>query len=635
MPFPFKISSNAILVIVLLLSFDVVFAQHNPTESVSNLKAELEVSTGIERAKKLQKLGMMERFNNPNNTLAYAYEALSISKQIKNDSLIFESYYYIGLASILKGDLSLALEMLLDARQGFERLGLIKRKISTGNVLAGGYIEISEFEKAIEIYQNSLSYSKETNNLSFETFYLMKIGVVFFELGEYSIAKEYLKRALKIAEETDNWRNGILTLTELGNLENTFNESDSAAYYYQKAIDWSLAENSMHSIPSLLSTIGDIYKDQEKLSEAFEIQKRGVEISDSLNNSMFAIYGIIQLSVIKRMMGDFEEAIRMLDEASDKMSELSIKNPSRFNYSSLLAENYLQLGNYQEASRIAEEFYAQAKENSNWLHIRDALNILIAAKIEQGLYRDVVEAQQLLIQANDSIVNQESLRNLQEFDAKYNLSRKEQEIALLEAENQKKAAEKAILIIVVISILFIAFLIIRSQLLKNQKTKIRYENEELKRRQLEQDLEFKNKQMVTQSLNILQKKELMLDMKDKVEKFKEEGSVRELSKLSNQIDYSFTLDKDWEDFKLYFEEVHVNFYNALKVNYEKLTPNELKLSALIKLNLSIKETASILGISPDSVKKARYRLRKKLELDTEDNLVEFMLEIERDSISLN
>lgn len=632
MHLPIRKCSYAILVIVLIMSFDGVFAQHNPTESISNLKAELEVSTGFERAIKLQKLGMMERFNNPDNTLAYAYEALSISEDTKNDSLIFESYYYIGLASILKGDLSLALEMLLDARQGFEKLGLVKRKISAGNVLAGGYIEISEFEKAIEIYQNNLSYSKESNNLSFESFYLMKIGVVFFDLGEYSIAKEYLKRALKIAEETDNWRNGILTLTELGNLENTFNERDSAAYYYQKAIDWSLAENSMHSIPTLLSTIGDIYKDQEKLSEAFEIQKRGVEISDSLNNSMFTIYGIIQLSIIKRMMGDYEEAIQLLDFASDKMSELSIENPSRFNYSSLLAENYLQLGNYQEASRIAEEFYVQAKQNSNWLHIRDALEILIAAKIEQGLYRDVVESQRLLIQANDSIVNQESLRNLQEFDAKYNLSRKEQEIVLLEAENQKKSAEQTILIIVVISILFIAFLIIRSQLLKNQKTKIKYENEELKRRQLEQDLEFKNKQMVTQSLNILQKKELMLDMKDKVEKFKEEGSVRELSKLSNQIDYSFTLDKDWEDFKLYFEEVHVNFYNALKVNYEELTPNELKLAALIKLNLSIKETASILGISPDSVKKARYRLRKKLGLDTEENLVEFMLEIERESV---
>ncbi len=634
MLFSVRTCSQILFVLLFLFRLDTVLAQHNLNDSILELKKELEASKGIERVKKLQKLGMMERFSSPDTALMYAYDALSLSEDLKNDSLIFESYYYIGMTSILKGDLSLALEMLLDARKGFEELGIIERKISAGNVLAVRYIELSEFEKAIEIYQNSLSYSKETDNLSFESFYLMKIGVVFSTLGEYDIAKEYLKEALEITEKTDNWRNGILTLTELGTLENTAGESDSAAYYYQKAIDWSISKNSIHSIPMLLSTIGEIYKDQEKLNEAYEIQKRVVEVSDSLNNSLFSIYGLIQLSVIKRMMEDYKEAIDLLDQASMKMDELSIKDPSRFNYSSLLAENYLLLGNYREASEIAEEFYDQAMENRNWSNARDALEILIKAKIDQGFYKDAVEAQQILIQVKDSIVNQESLKNLQEFDAKYNLSKKEQEIALLEVESEQRRLAQIALLVGAVLILLIAFLIIRNQYFRIQRRDIRLENEELRRKELEKDLEFKNKQLVTQSLNILQKKELILDMKEKVEKFKKEGSVRELSKLSNQIDYSFTLDKDWEDFKLYFEEVHINFFNSLKEKYDDLTPYELKLSALIKLNLSIKEMAVILGISPDSVKKARYRLRKKLGVSTEVNLVEFMLAIEKDSLSL-
>ncbi len=611
-----------------------IFAQIEDRDRITELKSKIKLISGIELTKNLQELAKLERFSNPDNSLAYAYEALSLSEDLKNDSLVFESYYYIGVASILKGDLSLALEMLLDARKGFDQLGVITRKISAGNVLAVRYVELGEFEKAIEIYQNSLSYSKETNNLSFESFYLMKIGVVFSELGKYSIAKKYLKEALEIAEETDNWRNGVLTLNELGTLESIIGESDSAAYYFQKAVDWSLEKNSMHSIPMLLSNIGEIYKDQAKLSEAFEIQKKVVEISDSLNNSLFTISGLIQLSVIKRMMDDYEKAIDFLDEASIKMDELSIKNPSRFNYSTLLAENYFLLGNYQEASKIAEEFYYQAKENRNWPNVRDALEVLIKAKIEQGFYKDAVEAQQLLIQAKDSIVNQESLKNIQEFDAKYNLSKKEQEIALLEVESEQRKLVQIGLVTGAVFILLIAFLIIRNQYFRIQRRDVRLENEGLKRKELEQDLEFKNKQLVTKSLNILQKKELILDMKEKVEKFKEEGSVRELNRLSNQIDYSFTLDKDWDDFKLYFEEVHVNFFNSLKEKHGELTPNELKLSALIKLNFSSKEMADILGISPDSVKKARYRLRKKLGLNTEENLVEFMLEIERESLSL-
>ncbi len=70
----------------------------------------------------------------------------------------------------------------------------------------------------------------------------------------------------------------------------------------------------------------------------------------------------------------------------------------------------------------------------------------------------------------------------------------------------------------------------------------------------------------------------------------------------------------------------------LKDRYPDLTPNEMRLSALVKLNLTIKEMAAILGISPDSVKTARYRLRKKLELNTEENLTDFMLQLEKESL---
>jgi len=64
-----------------------------------------------------------------------------------------------------------------------------------------------------------------------------------------------------------------------------------------------------------------------------------------------------------------------------------------------------------------------------------------------------------------------------------------------------------------------------------------------------------------------------------------------------------------------------------------LTPNELRLSALIKLNLTIKEIAAIMGISPDSIKTARYRLRKKLNMQTGENLTKFMMDIEKEASS--
>ena len=77
-----------------------------------------------------------------------------------------------------------------------------------------------------------------------------------------------------------------------------------------------------------------------------------------------------------------------------------------------------------------------------------------------------------------------------------------------------------------------------------------------------------------------------------------------------------------------FESINKNFYARLKQAYPDISPNDLKISALIKMGLSIKEMADILNISADSVKTARYRLRKKLQLNTEDNLTDFILNLQ-------
>ncbi len=84
------------------------------------------------------------------------------------------------------------------------------------------------------------------------------------------------------------------------------------------------------------------------------------------------------------------------------------------------------------------------------------------------------------------------------------------------------------------------------------------------------------------------------------------------------------LEKDWELFKMYFEEVNKNFYTHLRKISGELTPGDLKLAALVKLNLNIKEAAAVLNISPESLRKARYRLRKKLGLKHGENLSEFL-----------
>lgn len=153
---------------------------------------------------------------------------------------------------------------------------------------------------------------------------------------------------------------------------------------------------------------------------------------------------------------------------------------------------------------------------------------------------------------------------------------------------------------------------------------------QLKEKQLREQIEFKNKQITTHALNIIQKNESLRKLKGHLESIvKHNGRIAltDIRRTLRVIDDSFRLDKDWEDFSLYFEQIHSGFYSKLKLSYPDLTPHELRHCALIRLNLTLAECASIMGISNDSMKVARSRLRKKLKLAPDQSLTRFILAI--------
>ena len=105
------------------------------------------------------------------------------------------------------------------------------------------------------------------------------------------------------------------------------------------------------------------------------------------------------------------------------------------------------------------------------------------------------------------------------------------------------------------------------------------------------------------------------------------NTSQDIQRLVNDIRIDMANDANWLQFKSYFEEVHQNFYNQVKTKYPVLSQNDLRLIALLKMNLSSKEIANVLNVSPEGIKKSRYRLRKKLELDTEDSLEETIMQL--------
>jgi ligand-binding sensor domain-containing protein/DNA-binding CsgD family transcriptional regulator len=164
------------------------------------------------------------------------------------------------------------------------------------------------------------------------------------------------------------------------------------------------------------------------------------------------------------------------------------------------------------------------------------------------------------------------------------------------------------------------------ELEKSEKEIIRLQNEKL-----ENEITHKNAELASSAMNLVHRKEFILKLKTELQQLQKSGKAAEempeLKKILKVLGDEEKLNDEWKQFSHHFNNVHSDFLNVLKERHPSLKPHELKLCAYLRMNLSTKEIAQLMSISVRGVEISRYRLRKKLGLLTETNLVEFLFDV--------
>ncbi len=163
------------------------------------------------------------------------------------------------------------------------------------------------------------------------------------------------------------------------------------------------------------------------------------------------------------------------------------------------------------------------------------------------------------------------------------------------------------------------------ELEKNEKEIVKLRNEKL-----EAEIQHKNKEMASATMHLVKKGELITRLHDELQKLmkntEDDKLLESLKKMTKTLGEEDKMDADWEHFTIHFDKAHNDFFVALKEKHSNLTPNELKLCAYLRMNLSTKEMAQLMNISVRGVEISRYRLRKKLQIPTETNLFTYLLD---------
>ncbi|WP_194766634.1 tetratricopeptide repeat protein [Tamlana sp. I1] len=471
--------------------------------------------------------------------------------------------------------------------------------------MADGYLHLADFYKNLGLDSEALKNYKTAQELHVkkDTFFIYannNMAAIHHKLKDFDEAKGYLNESV-MASEKINFKKGLATAnTLLGGVSEKLGDYDKALSYQYLSLDIFKTLNDSTGLAITNENIGSIYEDLEDYDKAYTYFKKAYDY-ESKESSDLKINILNNLGDVNRKQGLYKKS---LDYTQDALKRARRTQNIEQEESALkdMARTYAEMKDYQEAYGY---LFKQNVLNDEAFKRRNA---------------DLVSAMQVL----------------------YHVKEREAELSLLNKQNQiNKTRQIAILIAsFAMFLVFVVWLVYLKKRKRQEQKILKYEQQILQadleikiaeEASLKREIDTKISALTNYSLNIAHKNKMLASVSKTLSHLKSRNGEfvkAKIEDLAKEIDFDLARGDEWTELMGFFGKIHPDYFENLKaqVNTE-LSASELRLCMLLRLNLSSKEIASILHITPDSVRIARYRLRKKLPLDAKADLQAYLLNL--------
>jgi len=573
-------------------------------------------------------------FTDSDRALEFAKLEHSLASKINYKKGIAASTLHFGTYHENIGQIDSARYYYQNASMKFKTMNSPKGELFINHALASLEKKLANYNRALAYHKANIAIYERPDIENTDLKGFNKIGAEYLGLaeiykdrGSYNLATKEALKALKFFEEIKHVRRTGNSLKELGLIEQKGGNYSEAIAYGLRA--YTIYDN--HDYNEFKShtaiDIATSYLALNKYDGANEYFENALQISREFKFVDAEAAALIGLGKTNMLIGKNRESEEFLTKGLSLHEKLGFKKEIASDLNAL-AELNLQMGNIDAAVQNTTRAIRISKEIGALHDISESYRIQSMAFELQNTKGLALDAFKNFKSTNDSIFNSSKSRQIEELNTIYETEKKEQQIALQEneivllEEKQRAAALQNTLliggIVALISLFGLLYYGIRQKMKRNK----------LEKEKITAELSFKKKELTTHALNLARKNETLENLKSKAQELKEKENVGNgYNQLIRSINFDLQDDNNWENFSRYFEEVHKDFNSNVKTKYPQVTSNELRLLALLKMNLSSKEIASILNISAEGIKKARYRLRKKLDLTTEDSLQDLVISL--------
>ncbi len=549
---------------IILLAAYIVMIGKAPAQSQATPTHSSPLQEGSEKAQKLNEKAENQLLSQPDSAFLNANSALLTAKDAGDHLEEANSLYLLGMVLFHQGLYVQSLEHFLQAERLFLASGNKQRVAADLNQQGLIYYNIRQQEKALASHQLALSYYEELKDKKGIAYSLGCIGRLYEKSKNYKASYDHQLRSLEIYRSIGDRQGESTILENLGSILEDQEDYPGALEYFRQSLALNQLTGDSLGMIINLNNVGDNYRKTGDYSHALEYSARALELAKRLNDKYQISSAYKDLSKSYHLAGDDKHAYANLELGRTLYEEIFAQEAVR------------QMALLQTVFEIE-------RQNSA---IRELNN---AQKLDTAIRIFLISILILLSVLGFVVISRQRLKIIRD------RARSDQNRQVYETENRLIQAE--------------------------------LENTHLREETLKQELETNSKSLTAQTIHIMGKNKMLEDIQARLSgllTLEREEQRRKVKEAIRLIDHNFMHDKEWEDFNRTFGRVHGGFFEKLNARSKELTPADLRLAALIRLNIPSSDIAATLGISTDSLRVSRYRLKKKLALEEGESLTGFI-----------
>lgn len=517
----------------------------------------------MKQAQSLIELSQRYLYNNPKQASYYAAQAVSLFPEDKPDDVRAQAMLLYCQAEQLLGNFDLSIKNLYDTQKYINPANK-NQSAQLYSLMGRVYSKLGDYNKAMELNDKATSIFKSVGDSAAVAGCYNERGIMHHFLNEFIVAEQFFQRALAINRAQRNLKE---IATNLNNLCLYKGDSEKKLSFIREAITINKNLDAQWSLGENYNNMGKQYYYAKQYSKALEALDKAYEYANNIGARELICDNYEYSSMVYAATEDYTQAYKYLDKMYHLSKELQGNNKLRN------IEQEISYKRYQD-----QKYDTEKKEQNYKIELLKRNLWLLGCVLVLGVVVSIFLYKWY-----------KHRKDIQLVEARYKLQHAEHEVAELKLRQQ-----------------------------------------ELELQTIQVALHDSRQEATSFAVFLRSRNELLDKIRGMVKegyKMDEQNIVPHLKKINSFISQYQSGDKTNHSLLLNIEDKNNEFLQRLAALHPKLTHGEKYLATLLRVNLSTKEISMLIGTTPKTVNMNRYRLRKSLNLSSEEDLTDYLQNI--------